>query len=151
MKRLIGEWHGTGIAKFPTIDTTAYREILTFHPHEANSILQVEQKTWRIHADKTESLLYWECGFIRQFDESRCEWINAQNNGRTEVLKGDLLADSDMLQFNLRSVTFSNDTRMIQSTRLIKVLRNNLSYTVEMATQAEPILQQHLQAKLQRI
>ncbi len=151
MKRLIGEWHGKGIAKFPTIESTEYREILTFQPHDADSILQVEQKTWRIHADQSESLLYWECGFIRQLEESRCEWINAQNNGRTEVLNGDMLASLDILQFNLRSVDFSNDARMIQSTRLIKVMRNYLSYSVEMATQAEPTLQQHLEAHLRRI
>ncbi len=151
MKRLIGEWHGAGIAKFPTIETTEYREILTFIPHETDSILQVEQKTWRIHEDKTESLLYWECGFIRQLDETHCEWINAQNNGRTEVLKGHMIVESDILQFDLKSVTFSNDTRMIQSTRVMEAIGNNLSYTVEMATRAEPTLQQHLKANLERI
>jgi len=151
MKRLVGEWHGTGIAKFPTIETTRYREILTFQRHEANSILQVEQKTWRIHADKTESLLYWECGFIRQLGESSCEWINAQNNGRTEVLKGEMLANANTLRFNLESVAFSNDTRMIESTRIMDIIGNDLSYTLAMAIQAEPTLQQHLTAQLKRV
>jgi hypothetical protein len=32
MKRLLGKWHGTGIAKFPTIATTHYREDLQFRP-----------------------------------------------------------------------------------------------------------------------
>jgi len=151
MKRLLGVWQGTGIATFPTIETTHYREILTFQPHEADAILHVEQKTWRLHADQSESLLYWESGFIRQLSASTCEWINAQNNGRTEVLKGDMIADGDTLCFNLKSVTFSNDSRMLQSTRSIEINGDTLSYTLAMAIQAEPTLQQHLTAQLRRI
>lgn len=151
MKRLIGEWHGTGIATFPTIETATYREILTVVPHRDDSILKVEQQTWRIHPDNTESLLYWECGFLRQLSPATCEWINAQNNGRAEVLHGEISdADPDILRLNLKSSVFANDERMLASTRSFEVAKDTLSYSMAMATQAHPTLQQHLAARLTR-
>lgn len=148
MKRLIGHWEGTGIASFPTIKTTSYREQLTIEAHDADPILKVEQITWRIHLNKSESLLYWECGFIRQINERQCEWTNAQNNGRTEVLHGDIIIVDNTLKLDLISKVFSNDTRMIASTRLIEVTGNQLCYTMQMATTASPTLQTHLSATL---
>ncbi len=150
MKRLIGHWQGTGIASFPTIATTSYREQLTIEAHGDDPILKVEQITWRIHPDESESLLYWECGFIRQINERQCEWTNAQNNGRTEVLHGDIIIMGDSLKLDLSSKVFSNDTRMISSTRLIEVRENQLRYTMQMSTTASPTLETHLSATLQR-
>ena len=151
MQQLIGEWHGTGTAIFPTIDTTTYREVLQFEPHADDTILKIEQKTWRIHPDQAESLLYWECGFLRQLTDTTYEWINAQNNGRTEVLKGEMTYEEGQLSLNFVSKVFSNDVRMVASQRILDVKDDVLSYTTHMATQTHPSLQQHLIAELRRV
>ena len=151
MKQLLGVWQGTGTATFPTIETTSYREHLIFEAHADDLIFKVEQKTWRIHPNKNESLLYWECGFLRQLTDTTCEWVNAQNNGRTEVLKGQITQNrTNQLSISLTSISFSNDVRMTASSRTINVIDNTLSYTMQMATQSQPTLQEHLAAQLKR-
>ena len=150
MEPFLGVWRGTGLAIYPTIETTPYREELIFTAHEGKPIAQVEQKTWRIHADQTETLLHWEFGFVRQVSDTIYEWINAQNNGRVEVLKGALSGSADSWILDLHSVAFANDARMLQSTRHYQVDAGQLSYTMVMATQTHPTLETHLQATLRR-
>lgn len=150
MNRLHGVWHGRGIATFPTISTVEYRDKIIFQPHAEDAILQVEQKSWHIHPDPSETLLHWECGFIRQLSETTCEWINAQNNGRTEVLKGHMQSQEDIFYLNLKSVDFGNDERMIASTRQFRIVENILSYAMTMATQAVSDIQQHLSSEFHR-
>jgi len=149
MEPFLGVWRGTGLAIYPTIETTPYREELIFTAHEGKPIAQVEQKTWRIHADQTETLLHWEFGFVRQVSDTY-EWINAQNNGRLEVLKGSLSRNAEAWILDFHSVTFANDARMLQSTRRFQIKAGELRYTMAMATQAHPTLEMHLQAVLRR-
>lgn len=151
MKQLIGEWHGTGTATYPSIERTTYREVLIFTPHADDLILHVEQKTWRIHPDATESLLYWESGFLRQLTDTTCEWINAQNNGRAEILRGTLHNPTPKtIVLDLRSTDFANDKRMLASTRHFEIADNTLTYSMAMSMQAHPTMQQHLTAQLTR-
>ncbi len=150
MKPFLGIWRGTGQATYPTIEDAVYREELIFRPHANQEIAQVEQKTWRIHADHSETLLFWECGFLRQIEGSAYEWINAQNNGRAEVLKGTLTQRTMCWILDLHSVAFANDSRMLQSSRYFAVEGDQLRYTMAMATQANPQLETHLQATLTR-
>jgi len=150
MQQLIGKWHGTGIATYPSIETTRYREILDVAPHGDDAILRVEQMTWRIHDDESESLLYWECGFIRQLSSTEYEWTNAQNNGRAEVLHGIIEAEQTSLTLTMNSKQFANDERMLASRRIFQVNGNQLTYEMWIATQAYPDIQHHLKALLTR-
>lgn len=151
MKPFLGVWRGTGVAVYPTIETTQYRDELTFREHEGKPIVQVEQKTWRIHPDQTETLLHWEFGFVRQVADTTYEWVNAQNNGRVEVLKGELSGSAGAWVLDLRSAAFANDPRMLQSIRHFQIEGDQLRYTMTMATQAHPALEVHLQAELRRV
>ena len=119
MKQLIGTWQGTGIASYPSIETTHYREVLIFEPHDDDPILKVEQKTWRIHPDKSESLLFWECGFLRQLSDSEYEYINAQNNGRAEVLRGAIKIEANTFQIKLQNIEYANNSKMLNAERNI--------------------------------
>jgi hypothetical protein len=150
LSKLIGTWQGEGMAIYPTIDSTRYREVLAFREFDGKPIIQIEQKTWRIHNDGSESLLHWEAGFIREL-EGGYEWINAQSNGRTEVLKGTIQIVGDNLELNFGSAGFMNDPRMVQSGRTVIVNGNSLTYKLSMATQMTAEYQMHLEATLTRV
>jgi hypothetical protein len=150
MERLYGVWRGTGTATYPTIEAARYRDELTFRPHAGDPITQVEQKTWRLRPDGTEALLHWEFGFIRQIDGAAHEWINAQNNGRVEVMKGTITTEGEQLALRFESVAFANDPRMSEAAREVTVSGDTLRYTMTMATQAHPASVIHLEAELRR-
>lgn len=104
----------------------------------------------RIHTDQSESLLYWECGFLRQITDDTCAWINAQNNGRTEILRGEVIYSGHETLLEIKSSEFGNDSRMIASQRQLQVKKNQLTYTSHIATQDHPTLYLHLIATLER-
>jgi len=150
MERLHGVWLGVGAATYPTIEAARYRDELTFRPHAGDPITQVEQKTWRLRPDGTESLLHWEFGFIRQIEGATHEWINAQNNGRVEVMKGTISTAGERLILRFESVAFANDPRMREAARELTVVGDVLRYTMTMATEAHPTAVIHLEAELRR-
>lgn len=150
MKELLGTWRGTGRAVYPTIDSARYREETIFNEHAGDPITQYEQKTWRIHADNSETLLHWEFGFIRQMEDGSYEWSNTQNNGRVEVLKGTISASFGLLSLDFQSVAFANDPRMMQSARQVTIEGDLLRYRMTMATQTNPDNELHLEAELSR-
>ena len=150
LQRLVGTWEGYGQAEYPTIATTRYREVLTFRSHTDKPILQVEQKTWRLHTDLSESLLHWEFGFIRQIDEDRYDWTNTQNNGRVEVMRGRFLVEGQSMMGDFSTETFANDPRMIQAVRRLVMDGDQLNYSLSMATTAHSSLHIHLDGQLKR-
>lgn len=147
MEQLIGKWEGKGVATFPSIQQTNYREQLIIEPHGDDRVLKVEQKTWRSNGN----ILHWEAGFIRPIDDDTYEWGNAQNNGRTEVLRGTITVSTSLqLILAMDGVAFSNDSRIKQSHRRFNVVGEVLEYNMSMATTAYPQIQPHLQSKLKR-
>lgn len=150
MKAFWGVWQGTGLATYPTIEATPYREELTFVDHGRDSVVRVEQRTWQIHPDNSETLLHWEYGFIRPLEDGTYQWNNAQSNGRVEVLVGTVAENEDGWVLDLRSVAFANDPRMLQTTRRFTVQGDQLRYTMTMATQEHPDRAVHLEATLAR-
>lgn len=150
LQQLIGTWEGFGHAEYPTIAPTRYREVLIFRVHPDKPMLQVEQKTWRQHADLSESLLHWEFGFIRQAGEVRYDWTNTQNNGRVEVMHGHFGLDCQQVIGDFSTETFANDPRMIEATRRLVLDGEQLRYTLSMATDAHTSLRIHLEANLHR-
>lgn len=149
MQQLIGLWEGTGVASYPTIETTEYREVLRYQQQDDEVRLYYEQKTWRIVAGE-QKILHWESGFIRQIDDDDYEWINSQNNGRVEVMKGTLTATDNGLELKFETVTFANDPRMKTATRSLIVSGDELRYEPIMATQTHEATTLHLEARLKR-
>lgn len=150
MKVLLGTWQGAGIAMYPTIMATKYREELTFTNSDQNPILQVEQKTWQLNADGSETLLHWEFGFIRRIEKGVYEWSNTQHNGRVEVLQGTTQAHDDGIALAFTSKLIHNDPRVLDVSRRLEINGDELRYWMSMATTYNPSATLHLEAVLQR-
>jgi hypothetical protein len=149
---LIGSWKGRGIAAYPTIETTEYLEELDFEFVENDPSIFYNQKAWYVKdgSEKGE-VLHLESGYIICKDKGLYELINAQNNGRTEVLKGLLsMFSGDTFHLAFESKEFSNDERMLKSGRDIYVDIDVLKYYVNMSTQRTPEFQHHLEATLMK-
>lgn len=148
---LCGIWQGLGQATYPTIQPADYREVMTISPHADDNILQLEQKTWRIHPDgKNETLLHWEFGFIRHVEDEVYLWNNTQNNGRVEVLQGKVITQQDTLVIVMKSLMYGNDPRMVSAIRHLEFSSDQLRYSMHMATQNHTTLTFHLSAELER-
>ncbi|MEM7414411.1 MAG: FABP family protein [Gemmatimonadota bacterium] len=150
MHLLVGEWSGRGVADFPTIDRVEYDETLRYEWDEGRSVLVYEQRAQL--GDGTPS--HRESGFIRPLDDGRVELWNAQNNGRTEVLRGSAMwSEADQtLTLEVKSVDFGNDERMLHSERRIRVRAGRLTYELIMATTTtgDATPRSHLTAELDR-
>lgn len=149
IRLLEGEWRGTGIADFPTIERVQYNEVLTVTWDAARAVLVYEQ----VVELEDGSASHRETGFIRSSEDGAAELWNAQDNGRTEVLRGSIQAgENGEVVFDLASVAFGNDPRMLSSRRQLWVGPNQLRYQLEMATTTAPDAQvrTHLQAELSR-
>jgi hypothetical protein len=152
LSALIGTWKGRGVAEFPTIETTQYFEELKFSFVEIDPAIYYEQKTWFIDNDQKGAPLHFEFGFILPKDNGIYEMNNAQKNGRTEVLSGNLsMFSGNTFHLALQSKSFSNDDRMIRSGRDFYIDGNALKYYVNMATQKTPEFRNHLEAELKKV
>lgn len=152
---LLGVWRGSGQGNFPTIDAFTYDEEIVFTSNEVEPLICYEQKTWDTtnRSDHTEPL-HWEVGFIRSTEDGPIEISNAQNNGRVEVLRGQLSPPakrSASLLLLLDSVLHGHDERMIRTRRRYQIGSSTLSYEVEMATRNTPDMTLHLQASLEKL
>ena len=145
LRPLIGSWVGTGTAVYPGRDTARYREQLVFEVDERRGLLHYEQKAW-----VDNLLLAWESGFIRPLAAGQIDLINAQNNGRVEVMQGTLSKTDGGLDILLQSVLYGNDEKMIEARREIQVYGEDLRYTVWTLTHVQPTMFQHLDAQLKK-
>ena len=143
---LIGIWSGTGVATYPDRDTAIYREQWALQTDVAQTLLQYEQKTWVAH-----QLLAWEFGFIRPIENGHIDLINTQNNGRTEVLRGQVTTQGEGLSLVLNSVDYGNDDKMLHARRTIQVSGRALHYQVWIATKTHSELFQHLKTQLTKV
>lgn len=149
LRILDGTWCGRGSGGYPTLEPFAYNETHSFSYDPAYPIIHFVQQV-RLLPDQAS---HWESGFIRILPDGRLEMNNAQDNGRVEVLHGEIVADlASDLHLVFESTAFANDPRMIRTVRTIIVTGNSLHYTMHMATTltALPEIYPHLQAKLER-
>lgn len=144
---LVGTWTGEGLATYPTMEDTAYRERLTIQPDEKGSLLQYEQKTWRA---ATGLQSHWEFGFIIPQEDGSLEIVNTQSGGRVEALAGRVQSTGGGVKLILSSTLEGNDPRMVASDRQISVEGDTLRYELVMSTQTTPNLTLHLKAELAR-
>ncbi len=148
---LIGLWHGRGTAKFPTIETTEYIEELSFERMGDEDKLFFIQKTWYSKDGKKGNALHWESGYIKLTEENLFELSNSQDNGRVEVLTGNIVETSDKFHISFVSKLFGNDPRMVKSSRDFYVHGSTLKYTQSMSTQKTTEFQLHLEADLKKV
>ena len=140
---LLGKWIGEGHAAYPTIKSTDYTEELIFESCGEENKIEFNQKTLYKNENRH---LHREFGFILEKEKGVFTFINAQNNGRTEVLKGVLESPTRLV---LESTHFGNDERPVKTRREYIIEENNLCYKVFMQTQNQPF-QLHLEAKLEK-
>ena len=151
LKILAGEWAGSGVGQYPTIESFKYLETLRLTLDETRPILHYEQKTHRLNTGQGNSVpSHWETGFLYVVSDNRVEMANAQTGGRVEILAGVIEPAPAGVLLRLRSTHFANDPRMQESTRTITVNGNTLHYTMHMRTTKVPQLAIHLEATLQR-
>ena len=140
---LLGKWIGEGHAAYPTIKSTDYTEELIFESCGEENKIEFNQKTLYKNENRH---LHREFGFIFEKEKDVFTFISAQNNGRTEVLKGVLESPFELV---LESTHFGNDERPVKTRREYIIEENNLCYKVFMQTQNQPF-QLHLEAKLEK-
>lgn len=147
---LLGEWKGEGNGGFPTITSFEYSEILTFKWDGTNDLIHYEQRTW-LKPNHTPS--HWESGFIKPVEEENniFEILNSQDSGRVEVLKGELVIESESYTLHFKMKILNNDPRVLNSERIFTIKDGQLSYIKKMATHNVPQHQQHLKAVLNKI
>ena len=151
LKLLAGEWAGTGLGEYPTIESFEYLETLRFTLDETRPLLHYEQKTRRRNMGQTDFVpSHWETGFLSLLSDNQVEVANAQIGGRLEVLTGTIESAPAGLVLRLQSSHFANDLRMQESSRTITVSGDSLHYTMHMQTTKVPQLALHLEARLER-
>lgn len=151
LKILAGEWAGTGLGGYPTIESFEYHETLSFTSDETRPLLHYEQKTRRRNAGQTDFVpSHWETGFLYLISDNHVGVANAQIGGRVEVLTGTIEPAPAGLVLRLQSSLFANDPRMQEASRIITVNGDTLHYTMHMQTAKVPQLALHLEATLER-
>ncbi len=151
LRPLLGTWEGTGTARFPTIPPNRYREILTFIPDPERPLVYYTQRAQQA-PEGTElwTASHWEAGFLRVIAPSVVELTNAQDSGRLEVMRLDLVPEPEGLSLSGTSVGLFNDPRMKATRRIFGVAGDVLIYRVSMSTTAVEPMTPHLEARLRR-
>ncbi len=152
---MLGTWAGSGEGSYPTIDSFAYVEEVTFG-HVGKPFFAYSQKTR--HAE-TGAPLHAESGFWRFLaDDSAAdggvgvELVMAHPTGVVELLAGAFIADEADGTFELSCpnvVTTASAVLVERTTRQFRFDGDTLSYDVAMAAVGQP-LTHHLSATLTR-
>jgi hypothetical protein len=151
LKMLAGDWAGTGIGLYPTIDPFEYLESLRFTLDGKGANLHYEQRTRRRYIGQTNYVSsHWETGFLRLLEDDQIEIANVQIGGRVEILTGTIETNSEGYVLRVKSSHFANDPRMQEATRTITLKGDSLHYSMHMQTNKVPHLAIHLEARLQR-
>jgi hypothetical protein len=140
---LLGKWVGEGHAAYPTINSTNYTEELTFESCGEENKIEFNQKTLFKNENRH---LHREFGFIFEKEKDVFTLISAQNNGRTEVLKGALETPVKLV---IDSTHFGNDEKPVKTRREYYIENELLHYKLFLQTQNQPF-QLHLEAKLKK-
>ncbi|XP_068319885.1 peroxynitrite isomerase Rv2717c [Pyrus communis] len=141
---LLGTWKGQGEGGFPTINSFSYVEQLNFS-HSGKPFIAYTQKTWKLNSGEP---MHAESGFWRPKPDGSIEVVISQSTGLVEVQKGTYDAEEKVIK--LQSELVGNASKVTEITRVFKLVDEELSYEVQMATNLTS-LQPHLKASLKRI
>ncbi|KAL6206183.1 hypothetical protein ACLB2K_023432 [Fragaria x ananassa] len=142
---LLGSWKGQGEGGFPTINSFSYGEQLHFSHSGKKPVIAYTQKTWKLNSGEP---MHAESGYWRPKPDGTIEVVIAQSTGLVEVQKGTYNAEEKVI--NLRTELVGNATKVKEITRVFKLVDEELSYEVQMATNLNS-LQPHLKASLKRV
>jgi hypothetical protein len=141
---LLGTWRGDGSGHYPTIDSFAYVEEISF-VHVGKPWLLYTQRTR--HASEGRPL-HAETGYWRPVGEASVEVVMAYPTGHVEIAAGTVRGNAiDVVTSTLAATGTAK--RVDQVERRISVDGDDLHYTLSMAAVGEP-LTPHLEATLHR-
>lgn len=146
---LLGEWHGDGEGRYPTVEDFTYRETVTYVAPPGKPFIAYVQRTWRT-GDHPESgrPLHTESGYLRPDGPDRAELVLAQPTGIVEVLHGTVSGTSLMLNTTaVETTATAKDIRSVE--RNITVDGDRMSYRLLMEAVGQPH-QLHLDAELEK-
>ena len=141
---LLGSWIGEGAGYYPTMKDFAYGEEIRVS-HIGKPFLAYTQRTWSLDDGRA---LHAESGFWRLAPPTRVELVIAHPNGIVEIEEGELSGTSIALETTAMAKT-SSAKDVVQLTRAVRVLHDELAYDLHMAAVGQP-LQPHLNARLTR-
>ncbi len=148
---LAGEWRGDGKGGYPTIDSFAYREEMTFELRNEDMLYYMQRTEKQMAGQMAWVSSHWESGFIRLLKGNVLELANVQSGGRGEVLVGRLQKIDDTFELDFKSISLFNDTLMVATTRTFVLAGDHLRYEMMMHTTEVDKLLHHLQARLRRV
>jgi hypothetical protein len=144
---LTGKWSGEGFAKYPTIQSTFYTEVLEFEPDEFKDSIYFNQKSrYKNNTEKNGQTVFWDVGFIA-LKEEKIFLVSAQIGGRTETYE---LRDFANDQFIFNTINIQNDLKTITTQRIFKIKDDVLEYELNMSTHQNVHFENHLTAKLSK-
>ena len=141
---LLGTWRGDGAGFYPTIESFAYVEEISF-VHVGKPWLLYTQRTRHATEDRP---LHAETGYFRPTGDGVVEVVMAYPTGHVEVASG-TVGDHDIEIVTVSLVATPTAKRIDQLVRRITVDGDGLRYTLAMAAVGEP-LTPHLEATLHR-
>ncbi len=151
-KLLIGNWHGVGVARYPTIKEAGYIEEFNVTDLEDLSVLRYEQKSWYTKNGSTKGdVVFWETGFWILKD-NELKILSSQYSGRFEelILSSAENKGAEPMVLFFKSKNIIGDQRVVQSTRKYLLGDNRISYQLDMEMENHRILENHLSANLRK-
>lgn len=143
---LLGEWHGSGEGRYPTIESFGYNEQVEFR-HVGKPFVSYVQRTK--HAE-TGLPLHAESGYLRPVGVDAVEFVVVQPSGIVEVHAGSVDAAAGSIVLEATDVLTTPTAKEVSAVRRsLSVDGDALSYTVDMGAVGQP-LQHHLSATLHR-
>lgn len=150
IRQVLGEWHGSGTAKFATIPTFEYQGTISFEANDVQPYLRFEERNRKKLPTGEFVPSHWETGFWRVLASGEVEVVSAQGGGRVEVLRGMAESRANGFCIELFSTLLGNDPRVIKSVRRYVLENQILEYSMQMSTTSVPELGLHVHVRLSR-
>jgi len=144
---LLGQWQGSGVGDYPTIEGFEYLETATFG-HVGKPFISYGQKTRRANTETPEPL-HAEAGYFRPTGSGTLEFVVAQPSGILEIHTGTVAGTSIRLR-SVSVVTSPTAKEVATVERSIEVIDDVMRYSLFMGAVGEPH-QIHLRGELRRV
>jgi hypothetical protein len=156
-QKICGVWNGRGAGCFPpTVPEFQYTEELTIQPTGKPSVFEFRSSTK--HADSGKPM-HVECGFIRFPANGNVELIASHPFGLSEMSHGTFKEESSLMELRsdqtVGSISRAPSATSPHTTGIRRVYQlsadgRNMSFTMDMATDLHPDMQNHLICELEK-